>query len=73
MKLKPQLVDGSYVRIHQSCSRILAENNGGQDIKPLVEVNGSVNKVNLKSFEGLDNKQEIEGVIRYLKEELLIL
>lgn len=70
-ELKPQLVDGSYVQMYQCCSRILAENNGGQDIKPIVEAIGSVHKVNLESVEGLDNKEEIEVVISYLKEELL--
>ena len=32
---------------------------------------GSVHKVNLESVENLDNKDEIERVIRYRKEELL--
>jgi hypothetical protein len=70
-KLKPMLVDGSYVGLYQSCSKILAENNDGQDIKSLVEDIGSVHKVNLESAEDLDNKEKIERVISYLKEELL--
>ena len=52
-ELKPYLVDGSYVRMYQCFSRILAENNGGQDIKSLVEAMGSVHKVNLESVEDL--------------------
>jgi|TARA_B110000971_G_scaffold217166_1_gene253489 hypothetical protein len=67
-ELKPQLVDGSYVRMYQCCSRILAENNGGQDIKSLVEAIGSAHRAKLESAEDLDNKKEIG---RYLKEELL--
>ena len=57
--------------MYQSCSRLLAANNEGQDIKSLVEAIGSVHKVNLESVENLDNKDEIERVIRYRKEELL--
>ena len=67
-ELKPQLVDESYVRMYQCCSRILAENNGGQDIKSLVEAIGSAHRAKLESAEDLDNKKEIG---RYLKEELL--
>jgi len=70
-ELKPLLVDGSYVKMYQYCSRILAENNGGQDIKSLIEAIGLVHKVKLESVEDLDNKEEIERLISYLKEELL--
>jgi hypothetical protein len=54
--------------MYQCCSRILAENNGGQDIKSLVEAIGSAHRAKLESAEDLDNKKEIG---RYLKEELL--
>ena len=70
-ELKPMLLNGSYIGLYQSCSRILAENNEGQDIKSLVEDIGSLHKVNLKSVKGLDDKQEIERVLNYLREELL--
>jgi hypothetical protein len=69
--LKPMLIDESYVGLYQYCSKILAANNDGQEIKSLVEDIGSVHKVNLESIEDLDNKESIERVIRYLKEELL--
>ena len=70
-ELKPQLLDGSYVRTYEYCSTILAENNDGQDIRSIIEPIGSVHKVNLKSVEGLDNENELDRVISYLKEELL--
>lgn len=69
-ELKPMLLNGSYIGLYQSCSRILAENNDGQDIKSLVEDIDSLHKVNLESVEGLDDKQEIERVLNYLNEEL---
>ena len=70
-ELKPQLLDGSYVRAYQYCSAILAENNDGQDIRSIIESIGSVHKVNLKSVEGLDNEHGMERIINYLEEELL--
>ena len=68
VNLKPQLVDGSYVQIYQVCSSMLAENNGGQNIKSLVEAIGSAHKAALESAEGLDG---MERIINYLEEELL--
>ena len=70
---KPQLVDGSYVQIFQACSRMLAINNGGQDIKSLVEAIGSEYKAKLECAEGLslDNEDGMKRIINYLKEELL--
>ena len=35
-EIKPQLLDGSYVRTYQYCSTTLVENNDGQDIKSLI-------------------------------------
>ena len=72
---KPQLVDGSYVQIFQACSRMLAINNGGQDIKSLVEAEaiGSEYKAKLECVEGLslNNEDDMKLIINYLKEELL--
>ena len=50
---------------------MVAANNGGQDIKSLVEAIGSAHKVQLESVEGLYNEEEIEKIINYLKEKLL--
>ena len=70
---KPQLVDGSYVQIFQACSRMLAINNGGQDIKSLVEARASEHRAKLERAEGLslDHEDGMERIINYLKEELL--
>ena len=70
-ELKPQLLDGSYVKSYQYCSTILAENNDGQDIQSIVESICSVHKANLKNVKGLDNENELDIVINYLREELL--
>jgi hypothetical protein len=48
-------------------SRILAENNGGQEIKSQLDAIGSAHKVKLESVGGLDNKEEIERLTNYLK------
>ena len=66
-ELKPQLLDGAYVKAYQYCSTILAENNGGQNIQSIVESICSVHKANLKNVKWFDN----ENVINYLREELL--
>tara|TARA_B110001452_G_scaffold263899_1_gene266046 strand:+ start:1115 stop:1270 length:156 start_codon:yes stop_codon:yes gene_type:complete len=50
---------------------MLAANNGGQDIKSLVEAIGSAHRVKLEKAEGLDNEDGMERIINYLKEELL--
>jgi hypothetical protein len=50
---------------------MLAANNGGQDIKSLVEAIGSAHRVKLENAEGLDNEDGMERIINYLKEELL--
>ena len=65
---KPQLVDRWIL-----CSRMLAVNNGGQDIKSLVEAIGSEYKAKLECAEGLslDNEDGMKRIINYLKEELL--
>lgn len=57
--------------MYQCCSRILAENNGGQDIESLIETIGSEHKIKPESVGGLGNKQEIERLINFLKEVLL--
>jgi|TARA_B110000483_G_scaffold154325_1_gene183376 hypothetical protein len=66
--LKPLLVNESYVKFYQVCSSRLAENNGGQDIKSLVEAIGSAHRAKLESAEGLDNEDGIERIINYLEE-----
>ena len=68
-----QIVDGSYVQIFQGCSNMLAANNGGQDIKSLVEARGSEYRAKLECAEGLslDHEDGMERIINYLKEELL--
>ena len=70
-ELKPMLLNGSYIRLYQFCSRILAANNGGQDIKLLVEAMGSAHRAKLESAEGLDNEHGMERIVNYLEEELL--
>ena len=70
-ELKPELIDGSYVGAYQYCSTILAENNGGQDIQSIVESICSVHKLNLKNVKRLDNENDLDMVINYLREELL--
>lgn len=72
-ELKPQLLDGFYVEAYQYCSIILAENNGGQDIKSITESSSSVHKVNLKNVKRLRSETELNKVINYLSEELLSL
>ena len=69
-ELKPQLLDGSYVRAYQYCSQIFAENNDDQDIRSIIESIGSVHKANLKSEE-FYSENEIEKIIDCLKGELL--
>ena len=66
--LKAQLVDGSYVQVYQGGS---AANNGGQDIKSLVEAVGSAHRAKLKSAEGTDNEHVMERIVNYLEEKLL--
>ncbi len=70
---KAPLVDGSYVQIFQGCSIMLAANNGGQDIKSLVEARASEHRAKLERAEGLslDHEDGMERIINYLKEELL--
>ena len=51
-ELKPELLDGSYVRAYKCCSEILTENNGGQDIRSIIESICSVHKANLKMLKG---------------------
>jgi|TARA_B110000971_G_scaffold40345_1_gene39469 hypothetical protein len=46
---------------------MLAENNGGQDIKSLVEAIGSVHRAKLESAEGLGNEEGMERIINCLK------
>jgi hypothetical protein len=58
-------------RMYQHLSNMLAANNGGQDIKSLVEAIGSAHRVKLENAEGLDNEDGMERIINYLKEELL--
>lgn len=67
-ELKPKLLDGSYVRTYQYCSKILAENNDDQDIRSIIESIGPVHKVNLKSVEAPDSENELDEMINYLKE-----
>jgi len=52
---------------------MLAANNGGQDIKSLVEARGSEYRAKLERAEGLsmDYEEVMERIINYLKEELL--
>jgi len=54
---------------------MLAVNNGGQDIKSLVEAEaiGSEYKAKLECVEGLslNNEDDMKLIINYLKEELL--
>ena len=52
---------------------MLAANNGGQDIKSLVEARGSEYRAKLECAEGLslDHEYGMERIINYLKEELL--
>ena len=69
-ELKPQLIDGSYIRTYQYCSEILAENNDDQDIRSIIESIGSVHKANLKSDESC-SENELKKMIGCLKEELL--
>ena len=57
--------------MYQHLSNMLAANNGGQDIKSLVEAIGSAHRVKLENAEGLDNEDGMERIINYLKEELL--
>ena len=71
-ELKPHLVDGSYVRMYQCCSGILADNNGGQYIWSLIEAISSAHKIKLESVGGLEDEQEIKRVINYLNEQLLV-
>jgi len=70
-KLNPQLLNGSYVRIYQNCSEILASNNNEQDIRSIIESIGSVHKVNLKSVERPYSENELDKMINCLKRELL--
>jgi hypothetical protein len=70
-ELKPQLLDGSYVRTYQYCSEILAVNNDDQDIRSIIESTGSLHKVNLKSVEGPYSENELDKMINCLKGELL--
>ena len=70
-ELKPQLIDGSYVRTYNYCSEILAENNDDQDIRSIIESIGSVDKVNLKSVEGPYSEIELDKMINCLKGKLL--
>tara|TARA_B100000795_G_scaffold207539_1_gene161022 strand:+ start:2617 stop:3183 length:567 start_codon:yes stop_codon:yes gene_type:complete len=69
-ELKPQLIDGSYVRTYKYCSEILAANNDDQDIRSIIESIGSVRKANLKSEESF-SENELKKMIGCLKEELL--
>ena len=55
-------------RMYQHLSNMLAANNGGQDIKSLVEAIGSAHRAQLESAEGLDNEDGIERIINYLEE-----
>ena len=72
IKLKPFLVDGSYVRMYQCCSTILATNNDDRDIKSLVENFASTYKTKLGNGEDPENsKEERDLLIKYLTEELL--
>ena len=50
---------------------MLAKNKGGQDIRSLVETIGLAHKIKLESVGSLNNREETERLLNYLKEELL--
>lgn len=66
-EIKPQLIDGSYVRTYKYCSEILAANNDNQDIRSIIESIGSVHKANLKGVEEWYSENELKKMIDCLK------
>ena len=70
--LKTELIDRSYIGIYQDCSNLLAKNNGGQDIKSLVEAISSAYMAKLETVGGpIESEFTEEQIINYLKQELL--
>ena len=69
-EVKPFLIDGSYVRTYNYCSKILAANNNDQDIRSIIGSISSVHKANLKSGESC-SENEVKKIINRLKEKLL--
>jgi hypothetical protein len=63
-KIKPYLIDRSYVRTYNYCSEVLSKNNDGQDIRLIIDSISSAHKV-------VDEEYELERMLNCLRRELL--